>query len=177
MSSAARREWLGLGLVLPVLVALLAGVPQFVREAFAACARACAETDDATVLRASGISPRLVQAIRPYSRLVLFIPYGGRAFVMDANDPRGAMARQVQEMWGRVKNLLYPTPRDVRFACDADELRPLLEMDRAGSLLVLDGTQPMGEALPPLQVGGRYTLLHEEQLGNLVMRLWRWEGP
>lgn len=161
---------------------LAVGLPARVQNAAAAVGRAWQEDDAATVLRTSGISPQLVAAIRTHlpdaqrpdgGRLVLYIPYGGGAYEMDAADPRGAMARQVRELWGRAKNLLYPFPRDVQFAREAGELLPRLEPAYAGRLLVLDGTQEPRE----LTVGGTYTLVHEERLGVLRMRLWRWEGP
>ncbi len=164
------------------LVGLAIGLPARVQNAAAAVGRAWQEDDAATVLRASGISAPLVAAIRTHlpeahrpdgGRLVLYIPYGGGAYEMDANDPRGAMARQVRELWGRAKNLLYPFPRDVQFAREAGELLPRLDPAYAGRLLVLDGTQEPRD----LAVGGRYTLVHEERLGVLRMRLWRWEGP
>lgn len=187
MSDLPRRAaaWL-VGLVaIACLCGLLVDLPERVSNVGAAVARAWREDDDATILRASGIAPELVAAIRANlpeaarpdgGRLVLYIPYGGGEYEMDAADPRGAMARQVRELWGRMKNLLYPQPRDVQFAREAKELTPWLDPAYAGRLLVLDGTQPLGAQPPPLAVGGRYTLLHEQRLGVLLMRLWRWEG-
>lgn len=163
-------------LVSACLLGLLIAAPARIANAAAAVGRAVRESDDATILRTSGIAPELVASIRRElfdgGRLVIYSPYGGGEFEMDANDARGEMARQVREMWGRMKNLLYPRPRDVTFARSADELRPKLAPELVGKLLVLDGTQEP----TPLVVGGRYRLVHEVRLGQLRMRLWCWEG-
>ncbi len=169
--------------VLPVLVCVV--VAAFVvvlgwrtagrvATAAAAAARGCSEPAEARILRTSGIPASLVQAIRTAlpedGRLVLYSPYGGQQFVLDANDPRGEWARQLRGMWGRLKNLIYPRPRDVRPAYDAEELQALVEPGLVGRLLVLDGTQ--GSAAP-LTVGGDYELIREERVGTVLMRLWR----
>ncbi|MCA8952987.1 MAG: hypothetical protein KDE27_25980 [Planctomycetes bacterium] len=130
------------------------------------------------IARASGIPPALEAAIRGAvpegGRLVLYSPYGGAEFELDAEDPRGAPARLVRTLFERVKNLLYPTPRDVHFARDADELRQKLAPEFAGRLFVLDGTQqPVA-----LAVGGDWQLVHDARVGGAGrLRLWRFVQP
>ena len=123
--------------------------------------------------RSSGISSQLVAAIRAAmpadGRLVLYSPYGGKEFELDGADPRGEPARQVRVLFERVKNLLYPTPRDVRFARDAGELLLHIDPVLAGRLLVVDGTQGPGE----LAVGGRYDLVFEVPGRIPQLRVWR----
>lgn len=168
--------------VLPVLVCVV--VAAFVAvlgwrtagrvaTAAAAAARGCSESAATRVLRTSGISADLVAAIRASmpedGRLLLYSPYGGQQFVLDASDPRGEWARQLRGLWGRLKNLLYPRPRDVAAVYDPAELLAQVRADQVGRLLVLDGTQ----GTVPLTVGGEYELIREELLGAVRMRLWR----
>ncbi|MCA8964976.1 MAG: hypothetical protein H6838_10930 [Planctomycetes bacterium] len=173
-----RRAERALPVVVAIVVAAFLAVLGWrtagrVATAAAAAARGCSETPEARILRTAGIPASLVQAIHEAlpedGRLVLYSPYGGQEFVLDAADPRGEWARQLRGMWGRLKNLLYPRPRDVRPAYDPGELQALVEPGLVGRLLVLDGTQ--GTA--PLTVGGDYELIREELLGAVRMRLWR----
>jgi len=140
---------------------------------WAALSRAVGDTPEQRIQRASGISPALVAAIRAAlpadGRLVVYSPYGGAEFELDGADPRGEPARQVRVLFERAKNLLYPFPRDVAFARDADELRGKIEPGCEGRLLVIDGTQEPVE----LTIGGRYDFVHEEPIGTAKLRLWR----
>ncbi len=141
--------------------------------ALAAAARGCSEPESLRVQRASGLSAGLLAALRAQlpadGRLVLYSPYGGKEYELDGADPRGEPARQVRTLFERTKNLLYPTPRDVRFARDPDELRAQLEGAAPGEVLVVDGTQGNIE----LSVGGAYELVHVEALGSgAQLRLW-----
>jgi hypothetical protein len=128
------------------------------------------------VERASGISPELIAAIRASmpadGRLVLYSPYGGKEFEFDATDARGELSRQVRGLWERMKNLLYPMPRDVHFARDPGELQMLVDASLAGRLLVVDGTQGPGE----LTVGGRYELVFDVPGRVPQLRVWRLRG-
>ncbi len=134
------------------------------------------ESPAVRIQRASGLSPEFLAAIRAAmpagGRLVLYSPYGGREFELDGSDPRGEPARQVRGLFERTKNLLYPHPRDVRFARDAVELLGHVEAKPVEPLLVIDGTQGDAE----LTVGGRYDLLHTSAPGVPRMRLWRRRG-
>lgn len=139
--------------------------------------RAVAESGTERIERSSGITPQLVAAIRDAmpadGRLVLYSPYGGKEFELDGADPRGEPARQVRVLFERVKNLLYPTPRDVRFARDSAELLTQVDANLAGRLLVVDGTQGPGE----LTVGGRYELVYEAPGRIPQLRVWRLRRP
>ena len=137
-------------------------------------ARVFSETPEQRIARASGIGANLATAIREAvpadGRLVLYSPYGGAEFELDADDPRGDPARLVRTLFERAKNLLYPNPIDVHFARDAVELLDKIDVDLAGRLVVLDGTQGPDR----LTVGGDYELLHEEAIGAAGrLRLWR----
>lgn len=142
-------------------------------ETWQAAGRAVAETPAQRIQRASGLSAEFLAAIRSAlpadGRLVLYSPYGGAAFELDAADPRGEPARQVRTLFERAKNLLYPLPRDVHFARDAAELAALVAPAFAGRLCVVDGTQGTAE----LAVGGRYELVQTLALGTAALRLWR----
>ncbi len=138
--------------------------------------RGLTEPDDALVQRATGLSPVLTGEIRDAAgeegRLVVYSPYGGHEFAHDVADPRGEPARQTHQMFVRVKNLLYPVPRDVSVAFDPNELLEKLgePLDPARQFLVLDGTQ--GPA--PLTIGGEWDLLHRQEFGGTgQLRLWR----
>lgn len=154
-------------------VSLVAQRVAGIGEAVAAVHRGWSEPVGERIQRASGLSPAMLTAIRdavdPDGRLVLYSPYGGAEFELDAADPRGEPARQVRTLFERAKNLLYPRPRDVHFARSPDELQQKLRADLVGRLLVVDGTQ----APDALTVGGRWQLLHEDRLGSARLRLWR----
>lgn len=139
-------------------------------------ARVFAEDADARIARATGLSSAVLAAIRGAmpadGRLVLYSPYGGQQFELDAADPRGEPSRQVRTMFERAKNLLYPTPRDVHFARDPAELLAKVK-GQAGRTLVVDGTQAPVE----LAVGGRYTLVHSETIApGGLLRVWKFEA-
>lgn len=168
--------WLGIaGLAILVRLPFLAYDSALrIGSASAAVGRVASESVDQRITRASGISGALADAIRSAmpedGRLVLYSPYGGAEFERDAADPRGEPARQVRTLYERVKNLLYPQPRDVIFARDAAELLTRFDASYDGRLIVLDGTQ--GSA--PLTVGGEYELLHQASIGSFgQLRLWR----
>lgn len=158
------------------VVALAAGTGASLPVAFAAAAAAFTEPVELRVQRASGLGPALVQRLRQdlqeSDRLVLFSPYGGQQFELLGDDPRGEPARQIRTLFERTKNLLYPRPRDVRFARDPAELLQQLEGAVPGRCFVLDGTQGPIE----LVHGGRFELRHTELLGTAQLRLWRWQG-
>ncbi|MCA8976866.1 MAG: hypothetical protein KDC98_19240 [Planctomycetes bacterium] len=172
------RSWIGIVGLLVVLrlPVLCLDTGSRVGRTSEAVQRALTEPAVRRIERAIGVSPTLAAAIRAavpeHGRLVLYSPYGGAAFELDAGDPRGEPARQVRTLFERVKNLLYPRPRDVAFARDADELRAKIAPTSPGRLVVLDGTQ----GPEPLTVGGDYELLHREALGGGQMRLWRLRG-
>jgi len=161
-----------LGFALALGASTLAHLP----VAVVAATAALTEPAVLRLQRASGLGPDLVQQLRQdlaeQDRLVLFSPYGGQDHELDGDDPRGEPARQIRTLFERTKNLLYPRPRDVRFARDAAELLQQLEGAVPGRCFVLDGTQ----APVPLAVGGRYELRHVETLGTAQLRLWRWQG-
>jgi hypothetical protein len=143
-------------------------------ERAAAAARAVNDSAAVRIQRASGLSPALTAALGAAlprdGRLVLYSPYGGAAFELDAADVRGEPARQVRLLFERAKNLLYPEPRDVHFARDAAELLPHVEPVFVGRLVVLDGT--LDDA--PLAVGGgAFDLLHTTGAGEPRLRVWR----
>jgi hypothetical protein len=142
-------------------------------ETWWAAHRALVDSQEQRVERASGLSGAFLAAIRAAvpagGRLVLYSPYGGAIYELDAADPRGEPARQVRTLFERAKNLLYPHPRDVHYARDAAELGKLVDPQFVGRLCVVDGTQGGGE----LTVGGRYELLQTQTLGTAMLRLWR----
>lgn len=174
----AALAWLGI-----VALVVLARIPFLVGDGwswFATCServvRGFTVPDAVLVQRATGLSPALVGAIREAAgqegRLVVFSPYGGQEFALDVGDPRGELARQTHQTFVRVKNLLYPRPRDVSVAFAPDELVAKLAepMAPGRALLVLDGTQ--GPA--PLAAPGEWELLHRQVLGGVgQLRLWR----
>ena len=170
--------WLvGTGAVIAVWVAVLAvRTAGGLGETWAAAARATNDPEHARIERASGLSLELILSLQievpEDARLVLYSPYGGKEFELDAADPRGEPARQVRGLFERAKNLLYPHPRDVHFARDPDELLGKLAGRAPGTVFVLDGTL----APDPLAVGGRYTLLFENPPGKPRLRLWGWRG-
>lgn len=178
-ASPLARPWLAAAAAaVTVWCALLgfrtaAGLP----DAWAAARRGLGEPAALRIERASGISPALAAAIRAAlpedGRLVVYSPYGGQPFELDGGDPRGEPARLVRGLFERVKNLLYPRPRDVRFARDAGELRNHVDPALAGRLCVIDGTQEPVE----LAVGGAYELLFEEPGRIPRLRLWRLRRP
>lgn len=176
--SVSVRLWLGIVAATLVAWLLLLGwrTAGTLGEVGAAAVRARTESPAQRIQRASGLSAEFLAAIRAASpadgRLVLYSPYGGREFELDGNDPRGEPARQVRGLFERCKNLLYPHPRDVHFARDAEELRGLVTPAGVGRLLVVDGTQGDTE----LAVGGTYELVHAESLGTARLRLWRLRG-
>jgi len=178
LGSKLARVWLGIA---GIVVALwLLGLGWSCRAAIAnnvaAATRALQESPQQRIQRASGLGPEFMAAIRAAmpvdGRLVLYSPYGGSEFELDGSDPRGEPARQVRGLFERAKNLLYPSPRDVRFARDPEELLRHVDAKLVGRLVVVDGTQ--GEA--ELTVGGRYELLHTSAPGGPRMRVWRLRG-
>ena len=88
----------------------------------------------------------------------MFGPYPGDVFE--------ALVRLQYE---RLKNLLYPTPRDATFARTPDQLLETLDPKLAGRLIVVDGTQEEVE----LPVPAEFELLHEHRLGaSGRVRFW-----
>ena len=169
------RVWLGLVVLVVVVrlptLATAAGERAGVQAE--ALQRVVTEPAFARVARCTSISAALTTAIRDAvpagGRLVLYSPYGGAEFELDAADPRGEPARQVRTLFERAKNLLYPRPRDVHFARDAAELLGKIDAEFGGAFVVLDGTQGPAQ----LAVGGDYELLHHEAVGSGQLRLWR----
>lgn len=163
-------------LCLLLVVALAAGTAAKLPVALAAATAALTEPVELRVQRASGLGPSLVQRLRQdlqeSDRLVLFSPYGGQQFELLGDDPRGEPARQIRTLFERTKNLLYPRPRDVRFARDPAELLQQLDGAVPGRCFVLDGTQGPID----LTFGGRYEPRHTELLGTAQLRLWCWQG-
>ena len=131
-------------------------------ETWAAVSRGMSEPQAQRIQQASGISPGLVAAIRTAlpegGRLVLYSPYPGpeHEFFLRA-------------LFERMKNLMYPDPRDVGFVRNADELRAHVQPGLEGKLVVVDGTQEPID----LSIGGAYELVHEEPIGAGRLRLWR----
>lgn len=146
-----------------------------------AIGRVLTEPEWQRITRASGISEALAAAIRAAvpddGRLVIYSSYGGTEFEQDPQDIRGEPARQVRTVYERVKNLLYPNPRDTRFARDPAELLDWISAAFDGRLAVLEGRITAldgGDAAATLTVGGDYELLHEEPIGVVGrLRLWR----
>lgn len=144
-------------------------------DATAGVGRAVGEPAAQRIERATGLPAAVLAAIRANvpagGRLVLYSPYGGQQFELDAGDPRGEPARQVRVLFERAKNLLYPEPRDVHFARDAAELLAKVK-GHAGATVVVDGTQAPTE----LAVGGRYSLVHTETFATGGrLRVWKFE--
>lgn len=149
--------------VLARLPGLVAGAGGRVADGAAAIGRVLREPPAERIQRTTAISPEFVAAVRsglpPGGRLVIYGPYPGPQF-------EGLVRQQFE----RVKNLLYPAPRDVVYALSAAELGARVTPDFEGRLLVVDGTQEPVE----LTAGGRYELVHSESIGGAGrLRLWR----
>lgn len=116
---------------------------------------------DARIEHALGVPPRVAELLRRSlpedGRLVVYSPYPG---------PAGDLVRLQYE---RLKNLLYPTPREARFARDVEELQQHVERRFERRLVVVDGTQESIE----LPVAARFELLHEQRIGAMRVRYWR----
>lgn len=136
----------------------------------AACGLPTAWRDVRTVLeldgakriaRAAGVTPDVLALLRRTlgedGRLVVYCPYRGTVVELI-----------VRTQFERLKNLLYPTPRDVAFAHEAAELQQWVEARLAGRLVVVDGTQEPTE----LPVAARFDLLTEQRLGDMRVRYW-----
>ena len=110
---------------------------------------------------AIGITPateRLLRQRLPQDgRLVVFCPYPGEVF-----------EKLLRDSFERLKNLLYPTPRDAAFARDAAELRGAIAPAFTGKLVVVDGTQENRE----LPVAAEFELLGEQRIGAGRLRFW-----
>lgn len=181
VAHALPRTWTGLCVLVVAAWLLLLGwrTVGAVGEAGVAAARSVRESSEQRIQRVVGLGPDFLATLRravedggAETRLVLYSPYGGQAFELDGADPRGEPARQARGLFERCKNLLYPHPRDVRFARDAEELRGHAQGAQAGRFLVVDGTQDDSE----LTVGGRYELLCTSAPGGPRLRLWRLRG-
>ena len=178
---ALSRMWVALCVLMVAGWLLLLGwrTVGAVGDAGVAAARSVQESTEQRIQRVVGMGPEFLATLRraveeagAETRLVLYSPYGGQAFELDGADPRGEPARQTRGLFERCKNLLYPHPRDVRFARDAEELRVHSDGAKAGQFLVVDGTQDDSE----LTVGGRYELLCTSAPGSPRLRLWRLRG-
>lgn len=152
---------------------VLAPVPFLGAEAAATVPRAWQRNLDAATLpareriaRTVGVPPALEALLRERlgetGRLVLFCPY-----------PQEVFRNLLRLYFERVKNLLYPTPRDVSFAGSAAELAERIGAGPAGRLIVLDGTQED----VPLPVPGRFELLGELRIGSSRLRYWLLQKP
>jgi hypothetical protein len=143
----------------PFLVADCAGrLPDAWRQAGAALTQPRAALVEAAI----GVTPTVERLLRERlpedGRLVVYSPY------------RGEVAEYlVRTQFERLKNLLYPAPRDAHFALDADDLRRRLEARFAGKLVVVDGTQED----TPLPAPGEFELLADQRLGG-AMRVRYW---
>ena len=100
------------------------------------------------------VSPEVMAALTDRlgegSRLVVYCPY-----------PEPIFVNLVRQQYERLKNLLYPEPRDVRFAVSPEELGRWIEARFENKLVVLDGTQ---EAVS-LPVPGEFDLMTEQAVG------------
>jgi hypothetical protein len=104
------------------------------------------------------------------------LPEDGRLVVYAKPLPEGTAADVVQwyeftlrTQFERLRNLLYPTPRDAHFARDAGELRQRIESRFEHKLIVVDGTQED----VPLPAPGEFELLTEQRLGPAIrVRFW-----
>jgi hypothetical protein len=167
-AAPSRRRWwpvAWVGLALAWLVVRLPGnvvatareLPTEWRQAQAAL------TQDATsLIQASTGMPLALQSqlrsLPPAARLVLFLPYPG--------DGAEALLRL---QWERVKNLLYPRPREVSFARKPADMASLLVARNEGRLFVLDGTQEDIE----LPLVAEFQLLGTYEVGSSKLRLWQ----
>jgi hypothetical protein len=180
---ALAARWLlvlPLGLVVLRLPVQLAQAVGAARDGAAAVARVLSEPADRRIALASGVGAPLREAVAaggPAGRLVLYSPYGGGEFELDAADPRGMPARQLRTLFERVKNLVYPRPRDVHFARDPAELAGKVTARPAGPLQILEGritALDVGGSPAPPAAGGPYELVHEQAIGAAGrLRLWR----
>jgi len=154
----AAADWL-----LALAVAwLLAAIPFLARDAlerlpgaYAHAGAALTESRGLRIHQEIGVSPAvgklLADRLGQSGRMVVYCPYPGEVFV-------GLLRLQYE----RLKNLLYPEPRDVRFARSADELGGWIEPRFENKLVVVDGTQESG----PLPVAAEFELMAEQPIGG-----------
>ncbi len=121
---------------------------------------------DERMQQAVGIPAEVEELVRSTlgrdGRLVLFLPY-----------EHPTMVALLRLQYERLKNLVYPEPRFVRFATSRDELLACMDAEQVGRTLVVDGTQE-DMALP---VPGTFRVVHEQRLGGAGrLRYWLLEG-
>jgi hypothetical protein len=142
-----------------------ARLPETWRQARAAATRSRDELVDAAIGLPPAIERLLRERLPEDGRLVVYSPY------------RGEVAEYLlRTQFERLKNLLYPSPRDAHFALDAADLQRRIEARFDRKLVVVDGTQ----ADAPLPVPGDFELLREQRLGGAMrVRYWllRRAGP
>lgn len=104
----------------------------------------------------------LQQRLGRDGRLVVYFPVAGTA------EEKVFWEKLLRDEYERLKNLLYPMPRDVAFARNAEELTAKLDAKLAGRLIVVDGTLVDGE----LPVRAEFDLLVDQRLGPVRLRFW-----
>ena len=135
---------------------------QSLSSSFAQAQLAVSSTRGELLQRAVGIpediEAMLRQHLGPDGRLVLYLPY---------KDP--AMVVLLRLQYERLKNLLYPTPRDTAFANSQPELASYIDAQFHNRMIVVDGTQePV-----PLPVDAEFEQIAEQPLGGGgVVRYW-----
>lgn len=112
---------------------------------------------------AIGMAKDALDALRAHlpadSLLVVFTPYPGPI-------AEGLLRTQFE----RLQNLLYPRPREFRFAQGTAALQALVTKDREGRLVIVDSTQEETE----LPVAAEFDLLADLRAGgNVRLRYWQ----
>lgn len=125
-------------------------VPETLSKAHAALTESVAERLEKEIAVSPEVMAALTDRLGEGSRLVVYCPY-----------PEPIFVNLVRQQYERLKNLLYPEPRDVRFAVSPEELGRWIEARFENKLVVLDGTQ---EAVS-LPVPGEFDLMTEQAVG------------
>lgn len=104
----------------------------------------------------------LQQRLGRDGRLVVYFPVAG------TDSEKVFWEKLLRDEYERLKNLLYPTPRDATFARNAEELTARLDPKLVGRLIVVDGTLADGE----LPVRAEFDLLTDQRIGPVRLRFW-----
>ncbi|MEC7583518.1 MAG: hypothetical protein VYE77_04310 [Planctomycetota bacterium] len=140
-------------------------LPDTLSKAHAALTLSVAERLEQEIAVSPEVMEALTDRLGEGSRLVVYCPY-----------PEPIFVNLVRLQYERLKNLLYPEPRDVRFARSPEELAGWIDAKFDNKLVVLDGTQGPVD----LPVPGEFELMTEQAVGEGGrLRYWllRKAGP
>lgn len=133
-------------------------LPDTLSKAHAALTRSVAERLDQEIAVSPQVMEALTDRLGEGSRLIVYCPY-----------PEPIFVNLVRLQYERLKNLLYPEPRDVRFALSPEALAQWIDARFENKLVVLDGTQ---EAVD-LPVPAEFDLMTEQPVGGgFRLRYW-----